>query len=91
MVNTDKLVVSTDAERLQWITLLGKCSDFHYDMSGQFNEEKDVADIHRAWAAAIRDAVLLIEMWAVEEAEVKVDPRPPSERATKVNEDKDAE
>ena len=89
MPSKDNLVVNTDAERLQWITILSKCSDFHYDMSGQFIEEKEVADIHRAWAAAIRAAVLLIEMWQLEEAEVKVDPRPPSERATNVTEEEE--
>ena len=89
MPSKDNLVVSTDDERLQWITLLTKCSDFHYDMSGQFIEEKEVADIHRAWAAAIRAGVLLIDMWLIEEAEVKVDPRPPSERATNVTEEEE--
>ncbi len=88
MVNTDDLVVSTDAERLQWITILCKCSDYHYDMSGVVDDE-EVAQIHRGWAAAIRDAVLLIEMWALEESEVKVDPRPPSERATNVTEEEE--
>tara|TARA_Y100000401_G_scaffold117103_1_gene124694 strand:+ start:2110 stop:2283 length:174 start_codon:yes stop_codon:yes gene_type:complete len=57
-------------------------------MSGVVDDE-EVAQIHRGWAAAIRDAVLLIEMWALEESEVKVDPRPPSERATNVTEEEE--
>jgi len=96
MVNADNLVVSTDAERLEWVTLLTKASDFHYDMSGQFDDE-ELCDVHRAWAAAIRDAVLLIDMWQIEttewkdsdEAEVTVDPRPPSERAKNVTEEEE--
>jgi len=88
MVDADKLVVSSDTERLEWVTLLTKASDFHYDMSGQFDDE-EVCDIHRAWAAAIRDAVLLIDMWQLEEAEVTVDPRPPSERAKNVTEEEE--
>lgn len=89
MVDTDKLVVNTDAQRLEWVTLLTKASDFHYDMSGLHDEDEEVADVHRAWARAIHDAVLLIDMWQLEETEVVVDPRPPAERATNVTDEVD--
>jgi hypothetical protein len=90
-MDTDNLVVNTDAERLEWITLLAKASDFHYDMSGLYEEDEEVAEVHRAWARAIHDAVLLIEMWQLEEAEVTVDPTPPVERAKNVTEKDETE
>ena len=72
-VNIKHLTVSTDDERKQWIQLLTKASDFHYDMAGQFTPEirgdtemEEVATIHRAWGKAIQDAVTLINMWEVE-------------------------
>ena len=72
-VDIKKLTVSTDDERKQWMELLSKASDYHYDMSGQFSPEilgdtemEEVADIHRAWGRAIQDAVSLIDMWEVE-------------------------
>jgi hypothetical protein len=73
-VDIKKLTVETDDMRQQWIELLKKCSNYHYDMSGQFQPEilgdtemEEVATIHRAWGKAIQDAVMLIEMWEVED------------------------
>jgi len=67
------LTVTTDNEREQWIKLLSKCSDYHYDMAGQFSPEiigdtemEEVATIHRAWGKAIKDACELISYWEVE-------------------------
>ena len=75
-VEIKKLTVSTDDERKQWIELLNKASNFHYDMSGQFEPEvlgntemEEVAEIHRAWGRAIQDAVTLINMWEVESSD----------------------
>tara|TARA_Y100000310_G_C20160025_1_gene568720 strand:+ start:159 stop:467 length:309 start_codon:yes stop_codon:yes gene_type:complete len=82
-----ELVVDTEAKRKEWIQLLQKCSDFHYDMSAQFDDE-EVATVHRAWGRAIQDASYLVSTWSVEEsAEVLVDPTPPVELATNVTED----
>ena len=71
-VDIKKLTVSTDDERKQWMELLSKASDYHYDMAGQFSPEilgdtemEEVAEIHRAWGRAIHDAVALINMWEV--------------------------
>ena len=73
-VDIKKLTVSTDDERKQWMELLSKASDYHYDMAGQFSPEilgdtemEEVATIHRAWGKARHDAVMLIEMWEVED------------------------
>jgi len=82
-VEIKKLTVSTDDERKQWMKLLTKASDFHYDMAGQFEPEirgdmemEEVATIHRAWGKAIQDAVTLIDMWEVEsEDEILTPPR----------------
>ncbi len=75
-VDIKKLTVSTDDERKQWMELLNKASNFHYDMSGQFEPEilgntemEEVAEIHRAWGRAIQDAVTLINMWEVESSD----------------------
>tara|TARA_Y100000361_G_scaffold147343_1_gene158764 strand:+ start:482 stop:763 length:282 start_codon:yes stop_codon:yes gene_type:complete len=72
-VDIKKLTVSTDDERKQWMELLSKASDYHYDMAGQFSPEilgdtemEEVAEIHRAWGRAVQDAVTLISMWEVE-------------------------
>jgi hypothetical protein len=72
-VDIKKLTVSTDDERKQWMELLSKASDYHYDMAGQFSPEilgdtemEEVAEIHRAWGRAIQDTVTLISMWEVE-------------------------
>jgi len=82
----DKLTINTSDERGQWKQLLKAASDYHYDMSGQFepeNPEEDkedmatVAKIHRAWGRAIMDSVNLIEMWEVEEDIITVDMTPP--------------
>ena len=73
-VDIKKLTVTTDDERKQWMELLTKASHFHYDMSGQFENEvlgntemEEVAAIHRAWGKSIQDAVSLIGMWEIEE------------------------
>jgi len=78
-VDIKKLTVNTEEQRKGWIELLQKCSDYHYDMSGQFapeiitpNKNSDmekVSQIHRAWGKAIYDAILIIDMWQVEEEE----------------------
>tara|TARA_R100001244_G_scaffold53459_2_gene46393 strand:+ start:80 stop:412 length:333 start_codon:yes stop_codon:yes gene_type:complete len=90
-----ELVVDTEAKRKEWVQLLQKCSDFHYDMSAQFDDE-EVATVHRAWGRAIQDASYLVSTWSVEEttygtfgpsAQVLVDPTPPVELATNVTED----
>jgi|TARA_R110000824_G_scaffold18281_1_gene72683 hypothetical protein len=85
----DKLTVNTDEERMQWIEILKAASDYHYDLSGEFepeegDEDKDdmasVAKIHRAWGTAIRDAVQLINLWELEEEELLIGtptPKPP--------------
>ena len=64
-VEIKKLTVATDDERKQWMQLLTKASDYHYDMSAHFDDE-DVSAIHRAWGRAIQDAVALIDMWELE-------------------------
>ena len=75
-VEIKKLTVTTDNEREQWMELLNKASNFHYDMAGQFSPEilgdtemEEVAEIHRAWGRAIQDAVSLIDMWEVESSD----------------------
>ena len=72
-IDIKKLTVTTDNEREQWMELLNKASNFHYDMAGQFSPEilgdtemEEVAEIHSAWGRAIQDAVSLIGMWEVE-------------------------
>jgi hypothetical protein len=72
-----KLTVTTDNERKQWIEMLKLASDYHYDMSGQFEPEiktpnkdskdEQVAQIHRAWGRAIQEAAELIKVWEIEE------------------------
>tara|TARA_B100000287_G_C20300729_1_gene649745 strand:+ start:182 stop:484 length:303 start_codon:yes stop_codon:yes gene_type:complete len=82
----DKLTINTSDERGQWKQLLKSASEYHYDMSDQFEPEDldddpddmaTVAKIHRAWARAIMDSVNLIEMWEVEEDIISVDMTPP--------------
>ncbi len=85
----DNLTINTDEERIQWIKILKAASDYHYDMSGQFtpedmdNDEADMeslARIHRAWGAAIQDAVELVNMWELNEEEIAIatpTPKPP--------------
>jgi len=91
MSDMDKLVVNSNDERQQWASLLKGASDYHYDMSGQFepedpdndpNDMKTVAKIHRAWGRAIQDAVELISMWEVKEELVTVDVTPPTKNVT---------
>ena len=76
-VDIKKLTVSTDEEREGWINLLDTAVAYHWDMSGQFEPEiktpkKDsdmekVAEIHRAWARSIQDAIELIKMWEIDD------------------------
>ena len=69
-------------QRKQWGELLGAASDYHYDMSGQFEPEDEedpddmaiVARVHRAWGAAIAEAIHLIASMAEEQIEVEIDP-----------------
>ena len=82
------LTVSTDEERKQWIKLLEKASDYHYDMSGQFTPEikgdtemEEVATIHRAWGRAIQEASELISYWEIESATEVL--TPPARNVTK--------
>jgi len=93
MSDLDKLVINSNDEREQWASLLKGASDYHFDMSGQFepdpevdpddkNDMKTVAKIHRAWGRAIADAVQLIAMWEVEEEIVSVDTSPPAKNVT---------
>ena len=80
-----KLTVTTDAEREQWIELLKLASDYHYDMSGQFEpevksingdtKEEKVAQVHRAWGKAIQEASDLISMWDITENDDLITPR----------------
>jgi hypothetical protein len=83
--NVNELTINTSEEREQWKHMLKAASDYHYDMSGQFEPEDEddkedmavVAKIHRAWGRAIMDSVNLIEMWEVEEDIITVDSTPP--------------
>tara|TARA_R110000744_G_scaffold127844_1_gene234797 strand:- start:118 stop:411 length:294 start_codon:yes stop_codon:yes gene_type:complete len=89
MSTIDQIVVNTDEERKQWIQLLKAASDYHYDMSAQFEPEDPdddteemevVAKIHRAWGRAIQDASEIINMWSIEEEEIVIatpTPKPP--------------
>ena len=89
MADIDKLVVNTTDEKEQWMKMLKAASDYHYDLSGEFEPEDPdddpedmavVARIHRAWGRAIQDTVKLIEMWTLEEEEILVatpTPKPP--------------
>tara|TARA_R110000765_G_scaffold53832_1_gene107814 strand:+ start:529 stop:846 length:318 start_codon:yes stop_codon:yes gene_type:complete len=72
-----------EEQRRQWGELLGAASDYHYDMSGQFEPEDPdddpedmaiVARVHRAWGAAIAEAIHLIASMAEEQIEVEIDP-----------------
>tara|TARA_R100001244_G_scaffold77641_1_gene61396 strand:+ start:156 stop:455 length:300 start_codon:yes stop_codon:yes gene_type:complete len=72
------LTVTTDEHREQWVKMIHKCSDYHFDCAGQFTPEiigddsmEEVATIHRAWGRALQEAAELIEYWEVEE-EVEV-------------------
>ena len=71
--------------------MLKAASDYHYDMSGQFEPEDPeddpedlavVAKIHRAWGRAIQDSVNLIDMWALEEEIIEVNSTPPAKNVT---------
>ena len=83
-----KLTVSTDEERKQWIEMLKLASDYHFDMSGQFQPEilgdtemEEVAKIHRAWGKAIQEAADLISFWELEENDEIL--TPPARNITK--------
>ena len=65
-IDLDALTVKTDEHRKQWVEMLRMCSDFHYDLAKQFDDE-EVATVHRAWGNAITDAFNLIDMWQLEE------------------------
>jgi|TARA_E500000318_G_scaffold108010_1_gene118118 hypothetical protein len=91
MSDLNNLVVNTDEEREQWKKMLKAASDYHYDMSGQFEPEDPeddpedlavVAKIHRAWGRAIQDSVNLIDMWALEEEIIEVNSTPPAKNVT---------
>jgi len=86
-----KLTVTSDNEREQWVKLLKLASDYHFDMSGQFEpevksinadtKEERVAQVHRAWGRAIQEAADLISFWEIESAtEVRT---PPARNITK--------
>ena len=78
-VDIKKLTVSTDEQRIGWIELLDKASQYHFDMAERFKPDligldgeatgtdEDVYRIHTAWSNAISDAISLIEMWEIEE------------------------
>ena len=76
-VDLSLLTVDNDEQRKHWIDLLQSVVNYHWDMSGQLepdiktpNKTSDaerVAEIHRAWARAIQDAVALINMWEIED------------------------
>ena len=58
--------------------MLKLASDYHFDMSGQFEpevksinantKEERVAQVHRAWGKAIQEAADLISFWEIESA-----------------------
>tara|TARA_R110000824_G_scaffold80564_5_gene202662 strand:- start:3017 stop:3337 length:321 start_codon:yes stop_codon:yes gene_type:complete len=78
---TETVTLDSKEQREQWMRLLGKASDYHYDMSGQFEPDDDddpddmaiVARIHRAWAAAIAEACHLIEALETDDVVTEVD------------------
>jgi len=86
------LTVSTDEQREQWIKMIEKCADYHYDMAGQFTPDiigddsmEEVATIHRAWGRALQEAAELISYWELQdEVEVLV---PEAKRVKNITEE----
>tara|TARA_R110000765_G_scaffold89326_1_gene170564 strand:- start:91 stop:345 length:255 start_codon:yes stop_codon:yes gene_type:complete len=74
MSKIKKLTVTKEEERTQWVKILEAASNYHWDMSGQFEPEligdvemKSVARVHRGWARAIQEAIYLIKEWEFDE------------------------
>ena len=73
------LTVSTEDEKEQWIQILTAASNYHWDISGQFEPEiktsdrssdmEKIAKVHRGWARAIQEATQLIKFWEAEKEE----------------------
>jgi hypothetical protein len=77
--STPTLTVNTNDEKEQWVQILTAASNYHWDMSAQFDPEiktsdmssdmEKVAKVHRGWARAIQEATQLIKFWDAEEDE----------------------
>lgn len=79
---TETVTLDSKEQREQWIRLLGKASEYHYDMSGQFEPEDEdddpedmglVSRIHRAWGSAIAEACHLIQALETEDVVTDID------------------